>query len=77
MEWPACVPDFNPIEHLWSIQKREMYAGGRQYSLKEELWNAITSTAEGITSDTIKKLTSSMDRRLLSVVSNHGRYINY
>ena len=37
MEWPACSPDLNPIEHLWSILKREVYAGGKQYSSKEEL----------------------------------------
>ena len=77
MEWPACSPDLNPIENLWSILKREVYSAGKQYSSKEDLWNAINTTAKGISSDTIKKLTSSMDRRLLSVVSNHGRYINY
>ena len=71
MEWPACSPNLNPIENLWSILKREVYAGGKQYSSKEDLWNAIKTTAKGISSDTIKKLTSSMDRRLLSVVSNH------
>ena len=77
MEWPACSPDLNPIENLWSILKREVYAGGKQYSSKEDLWNAIKITANGISSNTIKKLTSSMDQRLLSVVSNHGRYIKY
>ena len=68
MEWPACSPDLNPIENLWSILKTEVYAGGKQYSSKEDLGNAINTTAKGISSDTIKKLTSSMDRRLLSVV---------
>ena len=46
MEWPACSPDVNSIENLWSILKREMYAGGKQYSSKEEVWNAITTTAK-------------------------------
>ena len=69
MEWPACSPDLNPIENLWSILKREVYAGGKHYSSKEDLWHAIKITANGISLDTIKKLTSSMDQRLLSGVS--------
>ena len=28
MDWPACSPDLNPIENLWSTVKRNIYAGG-------------------------------------------------
>lgn len=63
MVWPACSLDLNPIENPWSILKRKVYAGGKQCSSKEHLWNAIKTTAKGISSDTIKKLTSSMDRK--------------
>ena len=77
MDWPACSPDLNPIENLWSILKRKVYEGGKQYLTKDDLWNAISMAARETTPDEIKRLTSSMDRRLLSVMSNHGGYINY
>lgn len=65
------------MENLWSIFKSEVYAGGKQFSSKEDLWSVIKITANGISSDTIKKLiTLAMDQRLLSVVTNHRRYIN-
>ena len=77
MEWPACSPDLNPIENLWSVIKRKIYAGGKQFGSKDELWNAIQVAVKEISADDVKKLTSSVDRRLLSVVANHGAYIKY
>ena len=42
------------------LTQLKTYGAGKQYSSIEDLWNAITTTAKGISSDTIKKLTSSM-----------------
>jgi transposase len=77
MEWPACSPDLNPIENLWSILKRKIYSSGRQYKSKDDLWDAILTAANDISSDEIKNLTSSMDRRLFSLISNNGGYVKY
>lgn len=77
MVWPSLSPDLNPIENLWSILKQKLYAGGRQFTNKEDLWREIEKICEKITPDTINKLTSSMDRRLLRVVDKRGGFTGY
>jgi hypothetical protein len=77
MQWPACSPDLNPIENLWSILKRKIYLCGRQYTSKDDLWNAIMTAANEISSEVIENLTSSMDKRLFSLVNKNGSYIQY
>ena len=35
MEWPACLPDLNPIENLWAYVVRKVYEGGKKiFNLK-------------------------------------------
>ena len=76
-EWPPYSPDLNPIENTWSIIKCKVYVNGKQFSSKDELWNVIKGAAKDISANEISKLTSSMDRRLIAVVANHGAYIKY
>ena len=37
MIWPPNTPDLTPMENMWSIVKRHVYANGKQYSSKNEL----------------------------------------
>ena len=77
MQWPACSPDLNPIENLWSILKRKLYPNGRQYTSKDDLCNAVLTAAKDISSDYIESLTSSMDHRLFSLIHRNGNYLQY
>jgi transposase len=77
MEWPPCSPDLNPIENLWSIIKRKIYANAKQFRSKDKLWNEIQVAGKDISADEVSKVTSSMDRRLIAVVANRGANIKY
>ena len=37
MEWPPYSPDLNPIENVWGILARRVYANGRQFNSVNEL----------------------------------------
>lgn len=67
MVWPPNSCDISPIENLWSIVKREVYKDGRQFTSKNDLWEAIVRACRDIPSTTIANLTGSVDRRLLKV----------
>ena len=76
MTWPPCSPDLNPIEQLWSILKRNVYTDGRQFTSKDDLWKKIIDAANTITPDQIHKLASSVDNRLIRVLSRNGSYVD-
>lgn len=76
MNWPPASPDLNPIENLWAILKRTIYADGRQYTSKDELWRAIKTAAKSISPSTIKTLTESTNNRIFDVIKRHGNHID-
>ena len=76
MKWPACSPDLNPIEIIWSVLKRQVYRDGSQFSSKDALWEAILDAARAIVAEQILSLTGFMDR-LRTIISNRGCYISY
>ena len=75
MVWPPSSPDLNPIENFWSLLKRKIYANSRQYTSKDELWNAIVTSAGDIDPEDIRKLTKSIHDRFIEVISKNGAYV--
>ncbi|CDF40127.1 unnamed protein product [Chondrus crispus] len=63
MDWPAKYPDLNPIENLWGLLARAVYVGCRQFDNVEELKEAVWEAWDNITTDTLKFLLGSMERR--------------
>ena len=75
MEWPSKSPDLNPIEHYWAVLKRKIYADGRQFASKDELWEAIQRAADDTTAPEIQRLTGDMENRLFRVIEKKGDFI--
>ena len=77
MRWPGYSPDLNPIANLWSILIRKIDSGRRQYTYKDDLWNAVLTAAKEVSSDETESFTSSRDQRLFCLLNKNGKYIQY
>ena len=72
LEWPSMSPDLNPIENLWGILARRVYANGRQYHSLEDLKKAIIKCWSEIDQNTLKSLVRSMPERCREVLEKKG-----
>lgn len=77
LQWPARSPDLNPIENLWGILSRRVYANGKQYQSIIELKRAIRREWAGITVREGQNLIDSVPNRLLEVVKKKGNITHY
>jgi transposase len=77
LEWPACSPDINPIENLWGIIVRTIYADNRQYDTVQELRAAIVHTWNQIEPNTIRSLIESMISRIFELIRKNGGPTHY
>ena len=69
---PSCSPDLNPMENLWGILVREVYANNRQYDDVETSQNAIFEAWDNINDETLQNLADSMKNRVYQVIERGG-----
>jgi transposase len=74
LPWPALSPDLNPVENVWSLIVREVYADGKYYNDEDSLWVAIEEAARRMPQAKIAGLIGSMEKRLCDVLSFGGGY---
>ncbi|KAG3077070.1 hypothetical protein PI124_g20162 [Phytophthora idaei] len=72
LDWPARSPDLNPIENLWSIVSRRVYANDKQYSSVAELTAALYEAWDSIGDALLVSLVESMPRCCKEVIKEHG-----
>ncbi|KAG3078778.1 hypothetical protein PI125_g20884 [Phytophthora idaei] len=77
MEWPAKSPGLNPIENMWGVLVRAVYAHGRQFQTREALIQTINMSWAAIGEDLIKKLVESMPKRCIATLELHGAKTKY
>ena len=77
LEWPSISPYLNPIENLWGILVRRVFANGRQFKTVQELTNVLVDVWEAITLDELNTLSNSMRKRCIDVIKSKGKAIKY
>lgn len=77
LEWPAYSPDLNPIENLWGILVRRVYANGKQYGSVDELTDGIVECWENILEPDLQRLVDSMPNRICEVIQKNGNSTKY
>ncbi len=70
LDWPANLPDLNPIENLWAIVKRKMR--DTRHNNADDLKAAIKETWASIPPQQCHKLITSMPRRTEAVIKAKG-----
>lgn len=77
MPWPPYSPDLNPIENMWGILARRVYAGAKQFDTIEELKSTVIHCWQGIEKSILESLVNSMPERVYKTIYAHGCPINY
>ena len=68
MTCTANSPHLNPIEITWALIIRTIHEGGRQFTSKVSLWNAVKAAGDSIPPSEISNRTKSVDNRLMKIM---------
>ncbi|GFV59477.1 transposable element Tcb2 transposase [Trichonephila clavipes] len=77
MEWPACYPDLNPIEHVWDMLGRRIAARPRSPATVRDLEIALLEEFNSIPQSLIDNLVASMANRCAAVLAVRGDHTLY
>jgi transposase len=77
MEWPACSPDLNPIEHAWDALGRRIAARPTPPLTHRELETALIEEWRGIPQNLLDNLIDSMPHRCAAVLAVRGDHTPY
>ena len=77
LEWPPHSPDLSPIENIWGIMTKKVYANGKTYKNVNDLWDAIVSAWHQIPVHVFTKLYESIPKHLVSVLEEKGKRIKF
>lgn len=74
---PARSPDLNPIENVWGILARRVYADNKRYGSKDELKEGIKAAWDGLEPEVLNNLVLSMPNRVFELIQRNGGPIKY
>ena len=79
IDWPSRSPDLNPIENYWKQLSDIVYEQGA-YDSDVDLWKSIEKSAQILAERSpnyLNKICNSMNERLLKVLENNGKTLDY
>jgi len=74
---PANSPDLNPVENVWGLLARRVYADSRHFSDVKTLQKAIEDCWAALTMEELRPFVSSMPDRIFEVIRNQGGNTKY
>ena len=77
MDWPACSPDMNCIEHAWSFLWRAISNRPHHPLTIQELRNAALEEWDNLHKESLNALVLSMPRRIQECLRVHGGPTHY
>lgn len=77
MNWPACSPDMNPIEHVWDMLGRRLRSRIPAVRNLEEARTALMEIWENLPQEMIDNVIRSMVRRMVAVIRARGGNTRY
>lgn len=75
LDWPAVSPDLNPMENLWGILARKIYANGHQFLSVDELYVAVCNAWREIPFTVLENLINSMPNRVFELIQLKGKQL--
>ena len=67
MDWSSLSPDLNPIENVWGMMARLVYADGKQSNNLDELKQKIINVWDELNPEYLQKLINSINDRMFKV----------
>ena len=77
LEWPACSPDMNPIDHAWNTLKRAVFGRDDPPTTLRDLRRFAVEEGGNLDQRDLDELVDSLPRRIQACINARGHATGY